>query len=111
LAEIALIVIDPAVIKAPQDTRLAAALAQDLRGAVAADIVKAAQGPVLAADDEDRPAGDILRVIRSWLAHARFMPEQQPFIEEDRLALGFIYGRVVVPARRQGHCIAGGALV
>ena len=77
-AQTAVEAVVPAVVAAAQGAR-AAPVAQGQRsGAVAADVVQAAQDAVLAAHDQQRHAGDLTHQVVAGLGHAFGRAEQLP---------------------------------
>ncbi len=89
----------PAVVAAGELTAaVAPAVGGQRTGAVAADIVEAAQGPVGAAHRQDRPAGHLASHVVAGRRRLVFVTQELPAGGEHALALAGVGGGVAVEA-------------
>ena len=77
------------------------AILQEMPGAVAAEIVEAAQFAIPIADHEDPPAHDLACDVIAWGGDRRSRAQELPFPGEDRLAFALEDIGTVIPIGRQ----------
>ncbi len=86
---------------------MALAILQEVSGAMATEIVEAAQFTLPIADDEDPPAHDLGGDVVARVGQGCRRSDELPFAGEDRLALALEHIGAVIPLGGQAEVGAG----
>ena len=99
----ALVVVAPCVVRAGEAARRAARFLGEPCAAVTADVQQRAHGPVVAARDDDRTAGDLEGDVLAGFAHVAAQRHQKRHTQEDLGDLAGVLFGVGVGGRRHLH--------
>lgn len=97
LCQVALEAVGPPVVLAGQDGSIAAALGDDRKSAVTADVMKGVDLAVTIHDQEEGEAGFCEGDVVTSLLESDFVCEEDPFSRKDGSAFKLVHGGGAVP--------------